>query len=381
MKLLSLSLDPLILDPHSVVATRNARYGEVLERYDIIVPSPKREVVTLSPNTTVYGTGGSHKLISLMLMCGLMWRLLREDGHEVITSQDTYFLALAGLLCARLLHRGIEVQVLGIEKLTVLRKTLAKFTLSHADSIRVLSHGLKKRLIHEFHIPEEKMMLVPIYVDVSSLGYGESLSEESRREVEKEVALFRERYANRINIVSVNRLVPIKNIDMQLESVAALKEKYPNILLHVVGDGPLRPSLEEKITALGLKDNVILEGAKFGAQLRPFFSESNCFVLTSDFEGYGMVVVEAATAGACIVMTEVGCAGEVIKHEESGLIVKPKDGKAFTDALSRVLGEAGLKERLGNGAERSIAELPSFDKVLEKYKASWQQALVNSKKK
>jgi glycosyltransferase involved in cell wall biosynthesis len=216
---------------------------------------------------------------------------------------------------------------------------------------------------------------------VSSLGYGESLSEESRREVEKEVALFRERYANRINIVSVNRLVPIKNIDMQLESVAALKEKYPNILLHVVGDGPLRPSLEEKITALGLKDNVILEGAKFGAQLRPFFSESNCFVLTSDFEGYGMVVVEAATAGACIVMTEVGCAGEVIKHEESGLIVKPKDGKAFTDALSRVLGEAGLKERLGNGAERSIAELPSFDKVLEKYKASWQQALVNSKKK
>jgi glycosyltransferase involved in cell wall biosynthesis len=91
--------------------------------------------------------------------------------------------------------------------------------------------------------------------------------------------------------------------------------------------------------------------------------------------------VEAATAGAPIVMTEVGCAGDVVKHEESALVVPPRETHAFSGALSRVLGERELAERLGGGAKRSIAELPSFDKVLEKYMASWQQALVNSKKK
>ena len=122
---------------------------------------------------------------------------------------------------------------------------------------------------------------------------------------------------------------------------------------------------------------VFVPRAKFGSELSAFFTQSDCFVLTSDFEGFGMVVVEAATAGTPIVMTNVGCAGEVVEDRVSALIVEPKDEEAFTQVLLHVIEDEELRTRLGQNAQRSIAELPTFDMVLDKYRASWEQALGN----
>jgi glycosyltransferase involved in cell wall biosynthesis len=377
MNILSLSLDPLVLDPQSVAAERNRRYGDSLERYAIVVPAAEGKSVRLSDRTIVYGVSGRSKLIRFLRLFTTVQRLFKEERFDLITSQDTYFLGLLGFVLSRLYSCALEVQVLGIEKLSPLRKLLARFVLSHADGIRVLSLGLKRRLVGEFGMKTDRMSLVPIYVDVSSLGFSRAADDP---EVAKAVADFASRYGERFNIVSVNRLVPIKNIPMQLWAIAALKDSFPQILLHVVGDGPERDALLAQIDRLGLKEHVVLEGFKSGLALRPFFSESDCFVLTSDFEGYGMVVVEAATAGAPIVMTEVGCAGELIRDGESGLIVPPRDTVAFTDALRRIIADADLRQRLHAGAAKAIAELPTFDTVLEKYLAAWRFAIDNHSK-
>jgi len=301
-------------------------------------------------------------------------RCVKEEGCDVISSQDTYFLGLLAWIVARTYHIGFEVQVLGIEKLNYVRKTLSYFVLARAGSIRVLSAGLKNRLIHEFKIDADKMLLVPIYVDVSSLGLDAQIH---TKELVDANNSFNEKYRHRFNIVSVNRLVPIKNIAMQLQAIAALSKEFPDVLLHVVGNGSLQETLEKEIQDLGIGQNVILEGFKSGTDLSPFFTQSDCFVLTSDFEGYGMVIIEAATAGLPIVMTDVGCAGEVIINEKSGMIVLAKDTQAFTQAVRKVITDSALRASLKEGALQSIAELPSFDTVLEKYTASWQQALQN----
>jgi glycosyltransferase involved in cell wall biosynthesis len=377
MKILSLSLDPLVLDPQSVAAERNRRYGDALSRYAIIVPSGEKKTVPLSEKTIVYGTGGSKKILQILQLFLYARRLLRSGHFDLITSQDTYFLGLTGLILSRMYGCALEVQVLGIEKLSPLRKMLARFVLSRADGIRVLSRGLQQRLVEGFGISTDRMSLVPIYVDVSSLGFSRAADDP---EVAAVVADFEKSYGDRFNIASVNRLVPIKNIPMQLYAIAALKEAFPQILLHIVGDGPEREALAAEIERLGLQGHVILQGFKSGLALRPFFSESDCFVLTSDFEGYGMVVVEAATAGTPIVMTEVGCAGELIQDGESGRIVPPRDTEAFTDALRQVISDDGFRKHLSEGAKKAIAELPTFDTVLEKYLAAWRFAIDNHSK-
>ena len=378
MNVLSLSLDPLILERESVVASRSIKYGEVLTIYTIVVPSSKKTIVILSPACTAYGTGGTSKLFQLVQMWQITKSLLQEHSYDVITSQDTYFLGFVAWLLAKKYHLGLEVQVLGIEKMSMVRKFLTKFVLTRAGSIRVLSLGLKKRLISEFGISEIRMKLVPIFVDVSSLGFRtENLSLEMRDRLTVTTESFRQKFEGRFNIISVNRLVPIKNIKMQIDTVLVLKEKYPQILLHIVGDGPLHDELKQYIENQNLTNWVILHGFKSGVELSPFFTQSDCFLLTSDFEGYGMVVIEAATAGLPIVMTDVGCAGEVILNNESGLIIPVRDTKACSVALTQILEDPMLRNQLAIGAQAAIAQLPTFDTVLDAYKASWQQALTN----
>ena len=377
MKILSLSLDSLVLIKESVVASRCVRYGSVVDSFTVIVPTKEQSTTVLSPQVTVYGTGGTHKLVQLWNMYQIARTFLRTEKNVVISSQDSYFLGLLALILARRYQSGLEIQVLGIEKLSIFRKMLSKFVLKKAGSIRVLSIGLQKRLIKEFGISQTRMIIVPIYVDVSSLGLSSVQSEEEQKKINEANSSFNGTYKNRFNIVSVSRLVPIKNISMQLQAVATLRREFPDMLLHIVGDGPLKESIQAEITTLKLREHVILEGFKSGADLSPFFTQSDCFVLTSDFEGYGMVIIEAATAGLPIVMTDVGCAGEVIINEKSGMIVPAKDTQAFTQALRKVLTDSALRASLKEGALHSIAELPSFDTVLEKYTASWQQALQN----
>lgn len=378
MKVLSLSLDPLVLQKESVVASRCIRYGTIVDLYTVIVPSSKSDIVVHSSTCTAYGTGGTNKLSQLFSLWHIATVLIKKDSYDVVSSQDTYFLGLTAWLLAKRYHLGLEVQVLGIEKMNSLRRLLTKFVLTKAGSIRVLSLGLKKRLMQEFSILDTRMLLVPIYVDVSSLGFSnDNPTQELQDKLDQNSKSFKEYYGGRFNIISVNRLVPIKNIPMQLEAMAVLKEKFPQILLHIIGDGPLQAELQKSIHEKSLDDTVILHGFKSGADLSPFFTQSDCFVLTSNFEGYGMVVIEAATASLPIVMTDVGCAGEVIIDQESGLIVPPLDTVAFTDALERMIEDQVFRTAVAKGAQASIALLPSFDTVLAKYKASWEQALAN----
>lgn len=378
MKVLSLSLDPLILQKESVVASRCVRYGTIVDLYTVIIPTSKSGTVVHSTTCTAYGTGGTNKVSQLFSLWRTAVALIKKDSYDVISSQDTYFLGLAAWLLAKRYHLGLEVQVLGIEKMNFLRRLLTKFVLKKAGSIRVLSLGLKKRLMHEFNIPDIRMLLVPIYVDVSSLGFSSAnLTQTFQDRLDQNIRSFKEAYEGRFNIISVNRLVPIKNIQMQLEAMSMLKEKFPQILLHIIGDGPLQAELQKSISEKSLDDTVILHGFKSGADLSPFFTQSDCFVLTSNFEGYGMVVIEAATASLPIVMTDVGCAGEVIIDQESGLIVPPADTVSFTNALERMITDKVFRVAVGRGAQSSIALLPSFDTVLGKYKASWEQALTN----
>ena len=101
MNVLSLSLDPLILEKESVVASRSIKYGEVLTAYTIIVPSSKKTVVILSPACTVYGTGGASKLFQLVQIWRIVTSLIQEHPYDVITSQDTYFLGFIAWLLAK----------------------------------------------------------------------------------------------------------------------------------------------------------------------------------------------------------------------------------------------------------------------------------------
>lgn len=378
MYLLTLGLDPKTLDPESVVAFRNRAYGSITSHYTVVVPSRSTMTVKLSDKTTIFGIGGRHKALQLVGVWKKAREVIRQGRCDVITSQDMYFLGFIGLLLARWYHKGLEVQVLGIEKLTPFRKRLARFVLKRAPVVRALSERIKERLIHEFGVASEKIHVVTIYVDVNKLGLDvRTLTGEDARSYEKLSTDFERVYGGKFNFLTVSRLVPIKHIEYQIAGLKALRDGGHDAVLHVVGDGPEASRLRACAHEHGLESQVIFHGYKTGVELGLYYIMCDAFLLTSDYEGWGMVIIEAATAGLPIIMTDVGCAGELIKDGESGLIIPPKSEKAVVDAMKRIITDPMLRERVSVGATHAVRALPSFERVLPEYSKNWERALAN----
>lgn len=378
MKILTFSLDPQILDEGSTTATRMRGYGEVVDRLTILIPTKDEREVDLSPTVHVVGSGGSNKLVMLWKLYKKAVPLLKKERYDVVGTQDPYYLGILGYILARRFHTGFDVGIMGLYNLTFMRRLIARyFILPRAGSMRILSQGLKDRLLSdEFGMKRgDHMYVVPIYAEVSKLGFDESnLSQEEKDAFHKSNAAFREQYKNNFNFLTVSRLIPVKNISLQLQAVAKLKAESPEILLHIVGDGDLRPLLEKEVKKLGIEDHVIFHGAKYHTELGTYFTQADCFLLTSDTEGWAMVAIEAATAGRPIIMTDVGCAGTVIKNGESGIVIPVGDEEALIASMRRVLHDSELREQLHQGVLKAIQTAPTFESIRDGCVLSWKTA-------
>ena len=167
MKILSLGLDNSILNKTSALAERTVMYGELVEKYAVIVPDKKSEKIQLSEKVKACGSGGNNKLAQLIKIYCLAKKILSEEKYSVITVQDQYYLALIGLRLSKKVKVGLEIQVHGWEKYYGLRKLIAKYVLPRAGAVRCVNQRLKKRLVGEFNVMENKITVAPIFVDTA----------------------------------------------------------------------------------------------------------------------------------------------------------------------------------------------------------------------
>jgi len=359
MRVLNLSLDNLILDPQSSVAERILDYGKLVERYIVLVPDARKELHEFSEQVQVYGSGGQNKICQLIKTFLLAKEIIKKEKIKLITVQDQYYLALVAWFLARRYHLPFEVQVHGLEKFSGLRKIIAEFVIPRATVIRVVSERLKRRLIGEFGVVDEKIMVVPIYVPVLRIAY--------RVTQNKEKFVF----------LTVGRLVKIKNIGLQIAAFRKLLDKNKNIELQIVGSGPEEENLKK--IAEGVSQIKFISWQK---DLAPIYQGADCFLLTSNYEGWGLVIVEAANYALPIIMTDVGCAGELIIDNQSGLIVPVGDSEKLLQAMEKIVNDREFGKGLAQAAQVAIKSLPSQEKTLEFYLENWKaaQARVESRK-
>ncbi len=363
MKILSLSLDNSILDKTSALAERTIGYGDLVERYTIIVPSRKNDKIELSEKIMIYGSGGGNKLAQLFNIYKMAQGLLGAELGSVITVQDQYYLALMGLRLAKKYRVGLEIQVHGFEKYYGLRKLIAKYVLPRASVVRAVSQRLKKQLTNEFNVKEERITVVPIFVDVKS-------KVESRK---SKVGV-----KDNFIFLTVGRLVPVKNISLQIEAMAEIIKKYPQAKLWIVGDGPELAKLKVKSEKLKVEDKVKFFGQKTKKELNEIYGQADVFVLTSDSEGWGLSVIEAAVHGVPVIMTDVGCAGEVIKNNESGLIISVGDGEGLKNCMIKIMENIEMRRSFAEQAGLAIKKLLNKEQTMQLYKKSWERAIINN---
>jgi glycosyltransferase involved in cell wall biosynthesis len=141
-----------------------------------------------------------------------------------------------------------------------------------------------------------------------------------------------------------------------LRALACLAGRGQRVCGWLIGDGPLRASLEREIDELGLRDRVRISG--FVQDVRPLVAACDAMAITSTTETFSIAALEAMALGKPMLMTDVGGAGEQVRHGYSGLLVPVGDVEAVADGLARWL-EPACREAMGLHAQADVRA--SFD--------------------
>lgn len=359
MRVCNISLDAHILVEGSAVERRLILLSEKVGEMTVLIPFEKDVIRQVSPHLTVRGVGGS-KLVQFFKIWNIALKEIRRQPYDLITVQDAYFLGFLAVQLGNRFSIPVEVQVHGFEKLEGGRAHLARYVLSCATKIRVVSERLRRELTTNYQLPTTKLYLLPVATQVDV-----PLKVTKRKTVPYP-----------FTFLTVGRLVPIKNIGLQVRAIAKLAEKIPHIRLQIVGEGPLADSLKCEVVRLKLEEKVVFEG--YQKDLNRFYEEADAFLLTSNSEGWGRVVLEAAAHRLPIIMTDVGLAREVIRNNESGFIISVGDEHELVLAMKELLDKPDLRVRLGEGAVKAFKSLPSNEEQIQKQIKEW-NVLVDRK--
>jgi glycosyltransferase involved in cell wall biosynthesis len=145
----------------------------------------------------------------------------------------------------------------------------------------------------------------------------------------------------------VSRLVPIKNAGLAVEAMAAAAGDRSDLRLVIVGDGPLRDSLETRAASLGLSGRVVFAGRVPHESMPQWYRAADVFVLPSEFDNSPNVVLEAMASGLPVVATEVGGLRQYVRPGTNGDLVPAGDGPALGRAMRRYLDDPDLCARVG----------------------------------
>ena len=170
-------------------------------------------------------------------------------------------------------------------------------------------------------------------------------------------------------LAAVGRLVPQKGFDLLLNAFAQIAPRFPGWTLVVWGEGPDREALENLADRLGLQGQVRFPGVS--PKPAGWIESTDIFVLSSRFEGWGIVLLEALAAGLpCVSFDCHWGPAEMIAHDRNGLLVGAEDVDGLAGAMARLMQDQALCEALGEAARQDMTRFAPA-----KVMALWEEVL------
>jgi glycosyltransferase involved in cell wall biosynthesis len=222
--------------------------------------------------------------------------------------------------------------------------------LRRADAIVVTSPNyLRTSPVLAEH--QERCHVIPYGIDTSDFSTCDAA----------DVRRIREQHGDRI-IIAVGRLVYYKGFEYLIRAMKRVDGK-----LLILGDGPLRPELEQLTSKLGVQDKVVLVGEVQNHLTVPYYHAAQVYALPSiaRSEAFGIVQIEAMASGLPVVNTSLDSGVPFVSlHNETGLTVPPRDPDALAAALTSLLDDSELRRRLGAAGIRRAQEEFSVQRMV-----------------
>lgn len=166
-----------------------------------------------------------------------------------------------------------------------------------------------------------------------------------------------------------------KRVSRIIETWSLLENKYPDWSVKIIGDGKERKQLEEMCKSLKLK-RVSFEGFQSPIE---YYKKASILILTSEYEGFGLVIVEGMSFGVVpVVYGSYSAVYDIIKHKENGMIVQPQNGKFEVNEMAKQLAFVMENESKRNEMAQNAMLTSRRDYSLENICRSWEKILGKS---
>jgi len=355
MKVVSISTDRKLFEEGSVVLTRQKYYAERMEELHVIVFSLSKNGYKYRSfgNLHLYPMNSSSRISFLFDAYRLGKKIILENSfkkeNSVITTQDSFETGLVGYLLKKKFNLPLQLQIhtdflnsyFKNSSLNLARVVLAKFLIPKADGLRVVSSVISGSLQKEFPNLKTKIDILPIFIDIEKI---------------KNSAIsinLRQKYPDRFIILMASRVTKEKNIILAIKLVSSLIRANKRIVLLIVGDGPEKKTLQ--LYAKDMGGYVVFE--PWTLDLTSYYKTADVFLLTSQYEGYGMTLIEAGASGCPIVTTNVGIAKtDLFKNGENAFVCPVGDldclSKSVIDLLENLQKRKLFQERMQDSIKR-----------------------------
>lgn len=286
-----------------------------------------------------------------------IYGLIRQRDIAVVRTHQ-YHANLYGRLAAR--RAGVPCIIASVHNVytrdkkihrRIINRYLARFT----DRVVAVSEAVKKDITKYDGLTDDKIEVICNGVDIERFSNLDRDSVRTKLDIEREVPV----------IGTVGRLTFQKGQKYLLEAVSKLTNKFPGLVLLIVGDGPARDELEHYSETLGIGRNTKFLDVR--RDIPELLSVMDIFVLPSLWEGLVNALIEAMAAGKPVIASDIPQIREIINSEDVGLLVPPKNSDAIAQSVELLLNNKETANDLSTAAYERASSAFSIDATVNKY--------------
>lgn len=320
-------------------------YRDLLEH----LPEARGLIVGPAPDSPPRLTAVSRHDAPLWRRLVALWRAAGKAGRDAVVIDAHFALyALLPMLSKRLRSLPSIVHFHGPwadENVSAgdsspvrrrVRRGIERLVYRRADRVVVLTSAFRRVLVESYRVPPWRVKVAPPGVDLERFSPGDRGRARDRFML----------HADAFIVVAVRRLVPRMGLDVLLDAWARALAEVPTAQLLIAGEGSQRAALEQQVERLGLSESVRLLGRISDEELVELYRAADMGVVpTRSFEGFGLVVIEAAACGTPTIVSDIGGLPEAVHALDPSLMVAPGDVDALAGRIAASARPGGIPSR------------------------------------
>jgi lipopolysaccharide heptosyltransferase II len=297
---------------------------------------------------------GKKSLISIIMMVKSLREIIRKEEIDIVHARSRVPALIAYFAC-KLSNKAFVTTAHGYYK-----KHLMSEAMGWGKYVIVASNIMAKHMMDDFHVPHDRIRLIPRGVDLDRFHFRDPDMRQSEWFV----------------VGMVSRITPLKGHADFIKAASILARQIPKLKVVIVGQAPkvkYKDDLELLVRSLGLSNTISFLPAT--NDVPNIMRGLDVLVsATTTPEAFGRVIIEAQATGVPVVATKVGGVVDIIEDDKTGLLCSPQNPKDMAEKIFRLYKDKDLRSKLALESKKHVESYFNLGKMMERTLAVYEEA-------